>query len=155
MKKRITKIGALALGVVIMAASGLTAAAAERSYTYNYDYWGDVQDSPDAYAVSNVYTSVDFGLELGLKSPEGMFVKGDLLYICDTGNNRILELERVSREKFEIRRIIDSFQGNVAVKTFSGPTDISVSEEGDFYIADIEQLISESIETESSSVSEN
>ena len=37
MKKRITKIGALALGVVIMAASGLTAAAAERSYTYNYD----------------------------------------------------------------------------------------------------------------------
>ena len=136
MKKRITKIGALALGVVIMAACGLTAAAAERSYTYNYDYCGDVQDSPDAYAVSNVYTSVDFGLELGLKSPEGMFVKGDLLYICDTGNNRILELERVSREKFEIRRIIDSFQGNVAVKTFSGPTDISVSEEGDFYIAD-------------------
>ena len=136
MKKKITKIGALALSAVILAASGLTAVAADRSYTYNYDYWGDVQDSPDLYTVTNVYTSIDFGLDSNMKNPQGLFVKDNLVYICDTGNNRILELERVSKEEFEIRRVIDGFKGNVEVKTFSGPTDIAVSEEGELYIAD-------------------
>lgn len=136
MKKKMTKIGALALSAVIMAASCMTAVAAERSYTYNYDYWGDVQDSPDLYTVGNVYTSIDFGLDSNMKNPQGLFVKDNLVYICDTGNNRILELERVSKEEFEVKRIIDEFKGNVEIKTFSGPTDIAVSEEGELFIAD-------------------
>lgn len=136
MKKKMTKIGALALSAVIMAASCMTAVAAERSYTYNYDYWGDVQDSPDLYTVGNVYTSIDFGLDSNMKNPQGLFVKDNLVYICDTGNNRILELERVSKEEFEVKRIIDEFKGNVEIKTFSGPTDIAVSKEGELFIAD-------------------
>lgn len=136
MKKTIRMVGALALSAVIMAGSSIVACAAERSYTYNYDYWGDVQYSPDAYTVCGVYTSKDFGLETNLKNPEGMFAKGNLIYICDTGNNRIVVLERVSQDKFEVKQIFDSFKGDVEVTTFSGPTDIAVSEEGDIYIAD-------------------
>lgn len=136
MKKTIKRISALAIGALVLAGSPMAAWAAEGSYTYNYDWWGDFQDSPDAYSICNVYTSADFGLETNLKNPDGLFVVDNLVYICDTGNNRIVELERVSTEKFEVRRIIDSFQGNVEVKTFSGPTDIAVSEEGEFFIAD-------------------
>lgn len=137
MKKRIIRAGALILSAVIMASTtGLTALAADRSYTYNYDYWGDVQDSPDAYTVCNVFASVDLGLDKNMLSPDGMYVYGNLIYICDTGNNRIIELERVSKEKIEVSRIIDSFNGNVEVKTFSGPTDLAISEEGEFFIAD-------------------
>lgn len=136
MKKIIKKIAFLILCVVIFKGFSMTAYATESSYTYNYDWWGDVQDSPDVYTVCNVYTSIDLGLETNLKSPEGLFIKGNMVYICDTGNNRIIEMERVSTERFEIRRIYDSFNGDVSVKTFSSPSDIAVSDEGNIYIAD-------------------
>ena len=110
--------------------------AEDTSYTYNYDYWGDVQYSPDLYTVSKVFTSSDLGLDRNMSSPAGLYTQGNMLYVCDSGNNRIIELERISPEKLEVRRIIEEFTGDVEVKTFSNPTDIAVSEEGEFYIAD-------------------
>lgn len=136
MKKRTIRVAALALGAVMLACPSITVCAREDNFTYNYDWWGDVQDSPDFYTVAGVYTSTDLGLDLSLKAPDGLCVVGDLVYICDTGNNRILELERTSLRELQLNRIIDSFQGDVEVTTFSGPTDIAVSQEGDFYIAD-------------------
>ena len=137
MKRMIKTVGALVLGASILAMPVMTASAAvDRPYTYNYDWWEDVQNSPDAYTVCEVFTASDFGLDTNLKSPEGLYVKGNLVYICDTGNNRIIEMERVSREKFEVKRIIDSFKGDVEVTTFANPTDIAISEEGEFFIAD-------------------
>lgn len=124
------------LGVMLFGGFSITALADDRSYTYNYDWWGDVQDSPDLYSVGKVLTSADLGLDVRLNSPEGMFVRGNMVYICDTGNNRIIEFERVSTEDFEVRRIYDSFNGDVENKTFASPSDIAVSEEGDIYIAD-------------------
>ena len=111
------------------------ASTGDTSYTYNLDYWGDVQDSPDFYTVSKVVTSSDLQLDVKMKSPEGLFMYKDLLYVCDTGNNRILELQRVSEEELKLVRIIDSFSG-AENNTFSAPTDIAISEEGNFFIAD-------------------
>lgn len=136
MKRMIKRIGALALGAVILGASSMAVCAKEDTFTYNYDWWGDVQGSPDFYTVSGVFTSVDLGLDKNLSAPQGLFVADGMIYLCDTGNNRIIELEKVSEDKLEVRRIIDEFQGDVDVTTFSGPTDIAVSEEGEFYIAD-------------------
>lgn len=136
MKRMIKRIGALALCAMILGASSMAVCAKEDNYTYNYDWWGDVQDSPDFYTVSGVFTSVELGLDKNLSAPQGLFAKDDLIYLCDTGNNRIIELERISGGRLELRRIIDEFKGNVDVTTFSSPTDIAVSEEGDFYIAD-------------------
>ncbi len=110
--------------------------AEDTSYTYNYDYWGDVQYSPDLYSVSKVFTSSDLNLEKKMNNPSGLYVYGDLIYICDTGNNRIIELKRNSAENLEVVRIIEEFKGDVEKTTFSGPTDIAVSEEGCFFIAD-------------------
>lgn len=136
MKKMTKRIGIFLTAVVVMLSFPLTAAASDEKYTYNYDWWGDVQDSPDAYTVVGVYTAVDLGLEKGFSNPSGLFVQGDILYICDTGNNRIIEIRRTALETYEIVRIIDSFQGKAEGNTFSGPTDIAVSLEGDIYIAD-------------------
>lgn len=139
MKKAIKKISAAVLGAIVMATLPLSALAdastGDTSYTYNLDYWGDVQDSPDFYTVCKVFTSSDLGLDVNMKSPEGLFVKGDLVYVCDTGNNRIIEIKRTSAEKMEVLRIIDSFKG-ADNNTFAGPTDIAISEEGCFFIAD-------------------
>ena len=40
MKKIIKSIGALALGAVVLATSSMSVMAGDKSYTYNYDYWG-------------------------------------------------------------------------------------------------------------------
>ncbi len=131
------RLMALCAATVVMVGSSLTVCASD-SYTYNYDYWGDVQNSPDAYTVSGVYTAKDLGLEQRMMSPQGLYVYGNLIYVCDTANNRILEIERTGTQEVELLRIIDSFDGNgqTEVTTFSTPTDIARDEEGNFYIAD-------------------
>ena len=70
----------------------------ENGYTYNYDYWEEIQYSPDAYSTVGVYTAAELGLDKNLNSPQGMCVQGKEVYICDTGNNRILQLNRTSNE---------------------------------------------------------
>lgn len=137
MKKVFKKIGAALLGAVILSMVPVTALANEDgSYTYNYDYWEDVQDSPDFYGVSKVFTSSDLGLEMNFKSPQGLYAYGNYLYVCDSGNNRIIKINRISPEKLEVVDIYDSFTGPVEVTTFSNPTDIAISERGDIFIAD-------------------
>lgn len=138
MKKRIIKIGAVILSAVVTLTIPLTAQASDTdySYTYNYDYWGDVQDTPDLYSVCKVFTSSDLGLDVNMKDPTGLYVHGDMIYICDGGNNRIIEAKRTAVESIEVVRIIDSFKGDVEVTTFSNPTDIAISEDGNFFIAD-------------------
>ncbi len=138
MKKMMKRFGALLLGAVIMLGSSMTVCATG-TYTYNYDYWGDIQYSPDAYTVAGVFTSQELELETPLFKPEGMYVQGDKIYLCDTGNNRIIEIKRVDTEHVEVVRIIDSFDGNGMTEnvTFNGPTDVAISEEGEFFVADM------------------
>ncbi len=139
--KRLTKNICLILtGVILFAMIPVMDAHADPStgdisYTYNLDYWGDVQDSPDFYTVCKVFTSSDLGLDLKFNAPEGLYTYGDLLYVCDTGNNRIVELKLASAEKMEVVRIIDGFKGSDN-PTFSSPSDIAISEDGSFFIAD-------------------
>ena len=139
MKRIMKTVGALALGAVVLTVPVMEASASttvERSYTYNYDYWGDVQDSTDFYTAAKVYTASDFGLEENFSNPSGMYVQGDTVYICDTGNNRILQMMRIDTMNFEVVRVIDSFKGNVEVTHLSAPTDIAISDEGNIFIAD-------------------
>ena len=97
LKKIIQRVGVLALGALILTGSSMTAFAQDRSYTYNYDYWEDVQDSPDTYYVSGTFTYMDFGLDTNFKNPEGLCVHNDLVYVCDSGNNRIWSLNGLQR----------------------------------------------------------
>lgn len=140
MKMMMRRIGAFALGGVLAAltfiGSPVTASAHEDNYTYNYDYWGDVQDSPDFYTVADTYTSEKLHLEKRMSNPQGLFVKDDTVYICDTDNNRILVLEFDEHDKLVMKDIIDSFKGDVEVTTLAEPTDIAVSDAGEYFIAD-------------------
>lgn len=138
MKKKFLKAAAcmIAAGVLAVSGTGLTVRA-EEGYTYSYDYWGDIQYSPDSYEVVGVYTSADLGLELPLKRPEGLFVNGNSIYVCDTGNNRILELQRTGRDTISYVRSIDGIRGDVEVKEFNSPTDVTVTDDGYIYVADM------------------
>ncbi len=153
MKKIITGIAAFALAVMVFAESSLPAFAMNKSYTYNYDFWGDVQNSPDFYSVQEVYTTTELGLDKPLKNPQGMFAFGNSLYVCDTGNNRIIELERTETGELVFKRSIEEFKFNprlvqkkegeedkevpvVEITTFNAPSDINISQDGEMFIAD-------------------
>ena len=134
---RITsKILALCLGLYL--ALSATALAADDGfsevYTYNYDYWGELRESPNAYRAEQVIYSTTLGLETPMRKPQSLFVQGDRLYVCDTGNNRILQLVR-RNGGFELERIIDAIQGTEPAG-FDTPSDVFVDQDGNLYVAD-------------------
>ena len=135
MKNKSVRLGAILAGIAAAFLTISATAYAEEHYTYTYDYWGDVQDCPDAYSVAKVYTFGDLGLEKNLKSPESLFVLGNKIYLCDTGNNRILILERNEAGNIVYVDEITTIKG-VEPENLKNPSDVAVSEDGYIYIAD-------------------
>ena len=108
MKKTFTKVNALALCIMLLAAVPCGVSAhADNSYTYIYDYWGDVQEAPNPYRVSTVIDSISIGLDKldgkRMNKPQSLFVHNQDLYIADTFNNRIIQLH-YDGEDFELIR---------------------------------------------------
>lgn len=108
------------------------------AYTYTYDYWEDSQASPDAYRVKTVIDSITLGLDtldgIRMKQPQSLFVQGNSLYVCDTGNNRIIEIIWDGTQ-FKTSRVIKEITG-AEVNTFNQPNDVYVDKEGNLYVAD-------------------
>ncbi len=130
--------GLLAMLIVLTMALPLGCALADdgvsSTYTYNYDYWGELRESPDAYRVDQVIYSATLELETPMRRPQSLYVRENDLYVCDTGNNRILQLHRDGKE-FSLVRVIDRIAG-AEPETFNNPSDISIDAEGSLYIAD-------------------
>ena len=138
--KRIRRIITLLCCLMILTAA-VSAAADDgfsTSYTYTYDYWEDVQESPDAYRVATVIDSLTLGLDnlngKRMNKPQSLYIRGEKIYVCDTGNNRILEIERQG-SKYVLNRIIDAMQGG-SPSDFLQPYDSFVDPEGNIYVAD-------------------
>ena len=124
---------------VVMLGIGLssftTVKAGEDNYTYVYDYWGDVQECPDVYSVARVFPYKDLGLDKNLSAAESIYVYGDQVYLCDTGNNRIVVLERSGTDGFDVVREITEIKGS-DIAELNNPSDVAVSDDGYIFIAD-------------------
>ena len=137
MKNKIIRIALGLAGALLMGtALPMAAQAAESNYTYTYDYWGDVQECPDTYSVVKVFTYKDLGIKTNLKNPESLYVHDNLLYICDTGNNRVVVLGMDEDLGLVLLDEFDSIKGCPDKPNLSGPTDLAVSEDGNIFIAD-------------------
>ena len=79
MKKRMKRLGAIALAAFMMMGTSLVAFADESSYTYCYDYWGDMQKSPDAYEVLQVCDAESLGLEQDFGNAVGLPLSGEMI----------------------------------------------------------------------------
>jgi tetratricopeptide (TPR) repeat protein len=108
--------------------------ATPTNYTYNYDFWFEQVASPDAYYVGAYILGTSLGIGNFL-DPQGLFVRDNRIYICDSGNNRIILL---AYEKGEHRLIttVDSVVINGEKSPFNYPMDIFESKDGFLFIAD-------------------
>ena len=113
------------------------AAIFAKNDTYIYDYWGDYEKSPDAYRVSHIVYADDLQLEAGLKNPSSLFALKNQLYVVDTDNNRIIELEYTAKKTLELRRVINKVKmQDGTFESFNSPKDVFVNSDGTFFIAD-------------------
>lgn len=108
------------------------------SYSYNYDYWGDVQISPDPYRVETIIDGTNLGMDKlggkGLTKAQGLYIRDNDLYVVDTGNNRILQIH-YENGNAELIRVISEIKGT-SPETFNYPTDAFVDPDGNIYVAD-------------------
>lgn len=133
--KKIMKYGCCALALCFgILVSGTQVKADGQYYTYTYDYWGDPQESPDAYQPTTFLSGSALGIS-DFSEPQGLFVKDDMIYVCDTGNNRIVAI-KCNNGQYLVDEIIEGFTGELENLTFNHPKDIFVDENGEYYICD-------------------
>ena len=109
MKK--AKILCLILSVVMLASILTVGVGASSAYqTYTYSIGGYALHSPDAYTADNqVIDSGYMGLDVPLNAPNDLITdKQNKVYIADTGNNRIVCLDRYYKLKFTISTFVNA-----------------------------------------------
>ena len=125
--------------IILIIAGLLTLSAGlfAKGDSYIYDYWGEMEKSPDPYTVSHVVYADDLKLSTALKNPSSLFAKDNLLYVVDTDNNRIIELEYTEKKTLQFNRLIDHvYLKDGSESQFSSPKDVFVSKDGSMFIAD-------------------
>ena len=125
--------------IFLMIAGLLTLSAGlfAKGDSYIYDYWGEMEKAPDAYRVSHVVYADDLKLQTALKNPTSLFAHDNLLYVVDTDNNRIIELEYTAKKTLQFNRVIDSIKmKDGSDGSFNSPHDIFVNKDGSMFIAD-------------------
>ena len=105
------------------------------NYTYNYDFWNEQVASPDAYHVSGYIIGENVGAG-NFREPQGLFIRENRIYICDSGNNRIVLLEALEDGEHVYRYSVSSIMIDGVESPLNYPMDIFECRDGFIYIAD-------------------
>ncbi len=104
--KKITSIICVMFALLMVFA--LPAGAATPYQTYTYSVGGTALYSPDAYAPAKRVDSTYMGLDVAITDPADLETDDEQnVYIADTGNNRIVVLDRYYKVKFIIKDFIN------------------------------------------------
>ncbi len=111
--KRITSVLLVLLSLVMIIPMMVIGAGASSAYqTYTYSLSGTALYSPDAYSAELSMNYLDMGLDKDFNNPNDLVTDDEgRLYIADTGNNRIVVLNRYYEYQFSITTFINE-QGN-------------------------------------------
>lgn len=97
---------------------------------YIYDEWGKSVPAPVAYVQKSVISGS--GAEL-FSEPKALYIKNNIIYVSDTGNDRIVVLDSNYEFLYEIKEVKGAADGNNALKS---PEGIFIDEEENMYICD-------------------
>ena len=110
-------------------------ASSSTNFTYTYCFLGLPIPSPDAYRVSAFILGGHLGVG-DFNSPQDLFVIDNLVYVVDTGNNRIVVLYYSEDSRHEVYQVIDYVMLDGAPSRFNSPNGIFVAGWGEIWIAD-------------------
>ncbi|MDR0290875.1 MAG: hypothetical protein LBI06_08070 [Treponema sp.] len=108
---------------------------AQTNYTYNYDFWKEQVASPDAYHVTQYILGSSLGIG-NFRDPQGLFIRGNRIYICDSGNNRIVILDVQENGEHRLVSVRNSVAIDGQESPLSYPMDLFECRDGFLYIAD-------------------
>lgn len=135
MKVTVKRLFLLALTLVMFVLSFPIQAYAVPYDSYNYDYWENVVQTPAPYVPQSTISGISLGIG-AFSKPQDICVAPDGdLYVADTGNNRIVVIDKQTKA---VVKILDSFENQGTTDTFNAPTGVCVSENNHLYIADRE-----------------
>ncbi|GIP27560.1 hypothetical protein J23TS9_26900 [Paenibacillus sp. J23TS9] len=118
--------------IVLLLASGTAAAPVSADDTYNYSYWGTPVPAPDPYSLEQVISGSDWS-QGALSSPQDMYTGQDgRLYIADTGNSRIVILNR----DLQLEKTIGEFGLDGKKDSLNHPQGVFVDSDQHIYVAD-------------------
>lgn len=121
------------LAVFTLVANSAFAIESQTFRGYTYNTWGESVPAPSGYYASNILKGEDLGTT-PFKSSQDLFVSKDTLYVLDTGNNRILAIDK----DFKLIKELKEFKGsNGEILTLKNPQGMYVRD-NDIYIADTE-----------------
>lgn len=128
MKKTIS----LMMMILIMMTMGTASYCDNVPYDgYTYDYWGEAVPSPEAFVPESTISGEALGVG-AFNQPSDIFVSDTMIYIVDSGNNRIVVLDH----DWQLVEIIDTFNNEGVIDSFFNPSGIFVSNEDLIYVAD-------------------
>jgi DNA-binding beta-propeller fold protein YncE len=117
----------------LLAATG--GCAEPTNYTYNYDFWNEQVASPDAYRVGAYILGSAFDIG-SFRDPQGLFIRDNRIYICDSGNDRIVTLLAEDDGSYTLVSAVSSVVIDGAESPLRYPTDLFETGDGYLYIAD-------------------
>jgi len=144
MKKKITL--AFVFLIIFSYVCAVPAAADPTNYSYIFSFWYEEIAQPDPYFVAATFMGQDFTDENGrnignFRNPQGIYVRDNVIYICDTGNNRVVIIEYIERtDTYELKKVISSVEIRGEQSTLKSPHGIFVTAEGELFIGDTDNL---------------
>ena len=126
------KIVSIIMVVAMLAATALPASAQVAYEGYSYNAWKTSVPAPTGYMPDEYYTGYSLGVG-DFSNPQDFYIgPDDVMYITDTGNNRIVMFDADMNHLGDIT----SFTYNGEEVTFNKPEGMFVHKNGSIYVAD-------------------
>lgn len=136
----IKKISALVLSLIVIASVLVLPVSAKKTEDapylgYEYDNESKSVAAPITYVHEKTVSYKDLGLETAISTPTDIMRRENVIYILDSGNGRIIELNL----DLTLKGVRDTFVDNEGQPvSFKGASGFTMSKEGIIYIADKE-----------------
>lgn len=100
--------------------------------SYNYNFWEEATPMPAAYLPERYITGRELGVGDFLEPADMHISKSGMVYVLDTGNQRIVQFREDGTEV----KVISSFNNEGTEDGFSNPSGIFTDQEEQIYVAD-------------------